>query len=244
MCRTRASAGRSRKTSRSGAASSPPLETSSSTVRWKDGSKPFTPRPANFFGSSRPAPESSASRSPTAGWTAASTSQFCQVWAAGPARSCPAISTRATAPRRSASSTQWPTSRRLRTREGHSMSSAFRSVLALLTIVLLASAAQARELRVCADPNNLPFSNERLEGFENKIVELIAQELDADIHYTWWAQRRGFIRNTLKANDCDLTPGTVGGLPRVRSTKPYYRSTYVFVTRSDTPEITSLDDPA
>jgi mxaJ protein len=124
------------------------------------------------------------------------------------------------------------------------MSSAFRSVLALLTIVLLASAAQARELRVCADPNNLPFSNERLEGFENKIVELIAKELGADVHYTWWAQRRGFIRNTLKANACDFTAGTVAGLPMLRSTKPYYRSTYVFVTRRDMPEITSLDDPA
>jgi mxaJ protein len=124
------------------------------------------------------------------------------------------------------------------------MSSASRSVLLALVIVALGSAAHARELRVCADPNNLPFSNERLEGFENKIVQLIANELDADVRYTWQAQRRGFIRNTLKANACDLTAGTVAGLAMLRSTNPYYRSTYVFVTRSDTPEITSLDDPA
>ena len=71
---------------------------------------------------------------------------------------------------------------------------------------------QARELRVCADPNNLPFSNERGEGFENKIVELIAQELGRDVDYTWWAQRRGFLRNTLKAGICDLVPGMPGNL--------------------------------
>jgi mxaJ protein len=124
------------------------------------------------------------------------------------------------------------------------MSSASRSLLVALIFCAFGSAAQARELRVCADPNNLPFSNERLEGFENKIVELIAKELDADVHYTWRAQRRGFIRNTLKANACDLTAGTVAGLPMLRSTKAYYRSTYVFVTRPDTPEISSLDDPA
>lgn len=67
-----------------------------------------------------------------------------------------------------------------------------------------------RVLRVCADPNNLPFSNERLEGFENKIAELIAGEMSAKVSYTWWAQRRGFIRNTLNASECDV----VMGLPK------------------------------
>jgi mxaJ protein len=121
------------------------------------------------------------------------------------------------------------------------MSLVCRSALMLL---LLAGAANARELRVCADPNNLPFSNHRLEGFENRIVEVLAQELHADVGYTWRAQRRGFIRNTLKANACDLTAGTVAGLPMLASTAPYYRSTYVFVTRRDLPEVVSLDDPA
>jgi len=62
------------------------------------------------------------------------------------------------------------------------------------------AAPQPREhLRVCADPNNLPFSNERGEGFENKIAALVAREMNVDVQYTWWAQRRGFVRNTLKA---------------------------------------------
>src|ERR671939_219491 len=65
----------------------------------------------------------------------------------------------------------------------------------------------SRVLRVCADPNNLPFSNERGEGFENKIAELVARELGARLEYTWWAQRRGFVRNTLAAGACDVLMG-------------------------------------
>src|SRR3954462_14735268 len=112
-----------------------------------------------------------------------------------------------------------------RQKEARSMSSGCRS--ALIAFALLAFAiecAGARELRVCADPNNLPFSNDRLEGFENRIVDLLARELDADVAYTWRAQRRGFIRNTLGAGACDLTVGTAAGLPMLKSTKPYYRS--------------------
>ncbi|HKV06742.1 MAG TPA: hypothetical protein VJ725_01305, partial [Thermoanaerobaculia bacterium] len=60
-------------------------------------------------------------------------------------------------------------------------------------------ARPVRDLRVCADPNNLPFSNERREGFENRLAEMVARDLHATVRYTWWAQRRGFIRNTLKA---------------------------------------------
>ncbi|MEN3378462.1 MAG: hypothetical protein V7604_3817 [Hyphomicrobiales bacterium] len=125
------------------------------------------------------------------------------------------------------------------------MSSGCRSALVAVALLALADcSASARELRICADPNNLPFSNDRLEGFENKIIDLIAHELDAAVQYTWRAQRRGFIRNTLGAKTCDLTAGTVAGLPMLKFTKPYYRSTYVFVGRHDLPEITSLDDPA
>ncbi len=101
-----------------------------------------------------------------------------------------------------------------------------------------------RQLRVCADPNNLPFSNERLEGFENKLAELIAHELNATLTYTWWAQRRGFIRNTLKAATCDLLMGVPKRLDAVLTTSPFYRSTYVFVyRRDDGPPVHSLDDP-
>jgi mxaJ protein len=103
--------------------------------------------------------------------------------------------------------------------------------------------ASARELRVCSDPNNLPFSSERGEGFENKIAELIAQELNARVSYTWWAERRGFIRNTLNAGACDLVLGTTNGIEMLRTTRPYYRSGFTFVTRADGPQVSSLDDP-
>jgi quinoprotein dehydrogenase-associated probable ABC transporter substrate-binding protein len=103
----------------------------------------------------------------------------------------------------------------------------------------------SRALRVCADPNNLPFSNEREEGFENRIAELIAREMHADVEYTWWAQRRGYIRNTLGAGACDVLIGVPVDLERVATTKPYYRSSYAFVYRADRGlRIASFDDPA
>jgi len=99
-------------------------------------------------------------------------------------------------------------------------------------------------LRVCADPNNLPFSNQRLEGFENKIAELLAQDLGERVEYTWWAQRRGFFRNTLKAGMCDVVIGVPAGFEMALTTKPYYRSTYVFLSRKDRHvEVKSFDDP-
>jgi len=99
-------------------------------------------------------------------------------------------------------------------------------------------------LRVCADPNNLPFSNQRLEGFENKIAELLAQDLGERVEYTWWAQRRGFFRNTLKAGMCDVVIGVPAGFEMALTTKPYYRSTYVFLSRKDRHlDIKSFDDP-
>src|SRR4051794_21677161 len=87
------------------------------------------------------------------------------------------------------------------------------ALLVCCLLVLWDMSANARELRVCADPNNLPFSNERGDGFENKIVELVASDLDAKLRYTWWAHRRGFIRKTLDAELCDLVAGTSAGLP-------------------------------
>ncbi|HEV7839047.1 MAG TPA: substrate-binding domain-containing protein [Gemmatimonadaceae bacterium] len=101
-----------------------------------------------------------------------------------------------------------------------------------------------RELRVCADPNNLPFSNSRQEGFENKLADLIAKDLDAKVSYTWWAQRRGFIRNTLNAGKCDVVMGVPSGFELALTTNSYYRSTYVFVTRKDRNlDVRSFDDP-
>ena len=102
----------------------------------------------------------------------------------------------------------------------------------------------ANSLRVCADPNNLPFSNNRGQGFENRIAELVARDLHEKVQYTWWAQRRGFIRNTLKAGECDVIMGIPTGVGMVLPTSPYYRSTYVFVTRRDRGmDIHSFDDP-
>jgi mxaJ protein len=98
-------------------------------------------------------------------------------------------------------------------------------------------------LRVCADPNNLPFSNERGEGFENKIAERLATALGADLRYTWWPQRRGFIRNTLARGTCDVIIGLPAAADMVAHTRPYYRSTYVFVTPQGRPAVHSFDDP-
>lgn len=101
-----------------------------------------------------------------------------------------------------------------------------------------------RVLRVCADPNNLPFTNVRLEGFENKLADVIARDLGARVEYTWWAQRRGFVRNTLRAGTCDVILGIPTSFELAQATRPYYRSTYVFVWRSDRQyKIESFDDP-
>lgn len=118
----------------------------------------------------------------------------------------------------------------------------------LLGVLVVTGFAVARShpprvLRVCADPNNLPFSNEKLEGFENKLADLIANELDARVQYTWFAQRRGFIRNTLRAKECDVVMGVPTSFELAAATRPYYRSTYVFVTRErDRITIKSFDD--
>lgn len=118
------------------------------------------------------------------------------------------------------------------------------SVVLLATILHGAGPGQARELRVCADPNNLPFSDARGQGFENRIIDLIAADMGATVSYTWWAQRRGFARNTLGAGVCELWPGVATGLGMMATTHPYYRSTYVFVSRADRNlNIESFDDP-
>jgi mxaJ protein len=122
-----------------------------------------------------------------------------------------------------------------------------------LLVLLLAGSGSAagasprgtRELRVCADPNNLPFTNDRLEGFENRIAALIARDMGAVVRYTWWAQRRGFIRNTLKAGLCDVVIGLPANFELALTTRPYYRSTYVFVARAGgRRRVASFDDPA
>ncbi|HEY4671495.1 MAG TPA: substrate-binding domain-containing protein [Gemmatimonadaceae bacterium] len=123
------------------------------------------------------------------------------------------------------------------------------ALVAGLAVMVLAcgparAATTSRELRVCADPNNLPFSNEQQQGFENRIAELVARDLNSKLTYLWWAQRRGFVRNTINQNKCDVLIGVPSSFELVRTTVPYYRSTYVFVTRDDRHlNVASFDDP-
>ena len=126
-----------------------------------------------------------------------------------------------------------------------SVLSAKRTVLGALVLSACASCAAAKPaLRVCADPNNLPFSNERREGFENRLAAMLAEDIGARVEYTWWAQRRGFVRNTLREGTCDLIMGVPSGFEMARTSQPYYRSTYVFVSREDRAlDVRSFDDP-
>jgi len=118
-------------------------------------------------------------------------------------------------------------------------------VLAVLLLGGAASASHLKELRVCGDPDNLPFSNEKQEGFENRIAEVIAKDFGVPLQYFWWPHQRGLVRNTLQADKCDVLIGIPRGYDPVLWTKPYYRSTYVLVYRKDRGlSIKSLDDPA
>jgi len=115
------------------------------------------------------------------------------------------------------------------------------SLRCISALLLVASTAWAGELRVCAEPDNLPFSHVERTGFENHIAELLAQELGAELVYSWQPQRRGFVRKTLGAGVCDLWMGVPAGDPRVLTTRAYYRSSYVFVYGKRA--LRSFDDP-
>ncbi len=119
----------------------------------------------------------------------------------------------------------------------------------LVAVVLLgrgtsAEVEQRPALRVCADPDNLPFSNREGRGIENKIATLVAAELGRTVSYFWWPHRRGFIRSTIRANECDVVMGVPEGMDMFLTTRPYYRSAFQFVSRADRDlKITSFDDP-
>lgn len=109
----------------------------------------------------------------------------------------------------------------------------------LLAAFGMASGVMAEDgqaFRVCADPNNLPFSSQSLDGLENEIAKIWAAELELPLEYSWFPQRRGFIRNTLKALDnsglrfkCDIVMGVATGFDQLMTTSPYYHSTYTLV---------------
>ena len=121
-----------------------------------------------------------------------------------------------------------------------------RKLVILVTALMCGSCNRLTERRLtaCADPNNLPFSNRARQGFENKLAAIIAADLHARLKYIWWAQRRGYVRNTLNERKCDFWPGVASNVEMVATTRPYYRSTYVFVSRaSENLKGLTLEDP-
>lgn len=114
----------------------------------------------------------------------------------------------------------------------------------VLLLLVSCGAPQRKELRVCADPNNLPFSNRAGQGFENALARMLARELHSELRIVWRPQRRGAIRETLNTGKCDVIPGIAAGHEMVRSTRPWYRSTYVAVTRAGARlRLSGFDDP-
>jgi mxaJ protein len=129
------------------------------------------------------------------------------------------------------------------------------SLLLTVAAVLPAAAQQTSSLRpnverpgilrVCADPDNMPESNQKGEGFENKIAELVAKSWNARVEYAWWPVRRGFFARALNGRYCDVAMTAPADLDMAGTTKPYFRSAYVIVYRKDSGlQLTSLDDPA
>ncbi len=119
-------------------------------------------------------------------------------------------------------------------------------VLMALVVVAWSAVVDAdgSVFRVCADPNNMPFSNVKGEGFENAIAAMVARELGRPLGYFWSPQRRGFVRNTLASERCDVVMGVPAHYERTLTTQPYYRSTYAFVSRRDRRlDVRSFDDP-
>jgi mxaJ protein len=137
-------------------------------------------------------------------------------------------------------------------RGGPSGSQRGRASLAGLLLAAISAAALAAlpgavangPLRVCADPDNAPFSRADGSGFENRIARLVADSLGVAVEYYWWPQRRGFVRNTLDANVCDVVVGIPQGTPGLLTTAAYYRAGYVFAWRADRIDaLRSFDDP-
>jgi len=119
------------------------------------------------------------------------------------------------------------------------------ALLAALLLAVSASISHAAPLlRVCADPNNLPYSNQQLQGFENRMAEMIASDLGMKLTYVWYPQRSGFFRKTLDSGVCDVVMGVPSGMDEAIATRPYYFSSYAFLTRRDRHlQIASFDDP-
>jgi mxaJ protein len=130
-----------------------------------------------------------------------------------------------------------------------------RSLLASATcvgLVVLLFAANARGaepasaavLRVCADPDNMPFSDGKGEGFENKLAELMADKLGARLEYTWFPEATGYVPNTMGRDACDLVMGYAQGTGLIEDTNPYYYTSYVLIYRADDVSLQGVDSLA
>ena len=112
---------------------------------------------------------------------------------------------------------------------------------AVLVLTPMDRAGAAPVLRVCADPDNMPFSNAKREGFENKLAELIAERLGDELEYTWFTENTGLVPNTVGAGACDLVMGYAQGTGLIEDTNPYYYTSYVLITREDDPQLKGVD---
>jgi mxaJ protein len=120
---------------------------------------------------------------------------------------------------------------------------------ALLLVLGRADGAETKTngvLKVCGDPNNLPFSNQKFEGIENKIATVLAKDLGWKIEYVWWPHQRGLVKRVLNTSRCDVLLGIPKGYDQVLWTNPYYRTSYVMAYRKDRigKPLSSLNDPA
>ncbi len=118
------------------------------------------------------------------------------------------------------------------------------SLFATVILFAASSCAAAPVLRICADPGNLPYSNKQQQGFENRIASLIAEDLGKRVSYFWFPQQEMFFRQTLDKGVCDIVMSVPAQFPDADTTRPYYTSSYVFLSRTaDHLRIKSFDDP-
>jgi len=119
-----------------------------------------------------------------------------------------------------------------------------RRFLVCAAAVVTCTASERPLLRVCADPNNLPFSNQNEQGLENKLAQIVAHDLSADLKYVWFSEHKNFLKHSLNAGLCDAVLGIPVDVEDALTTRPYYRSSYVTVTKADRNlKIQSLYDP-
>ena len=119
-----------------------------------------------------------------------------------------------------------------------------RRFLVCAAAVVTCTAAERPLLRVCADPNNLPFSDQNEQGLENKLAQIVAHDLSADLKYVWFSEHKNFLKHSLNAGLCDAVLGIPVDVEDALTTRPYYRSSYVTVTKADRNlKIQSLYDP-